>query len=61
MDYQKPTLILIGNEGAGLSQDLIDLADLEVTIPIDGNTESLNAAIAASIILFEGRRQRLIP
>ena len=61
VDYQKPTLILIGNEGAGLSQDLIDLADLEVTIPIDDNTESLNAAIAASIILFEGRRQRLIP
>ncbi|NJN24154.1 MAG: RNA methyltransferase, partial [Acaryochloridaceae cyanobacterium RL_2_7] len=60
VDYQKPTLILIGNEGAGLSAELLAIADLDVTIPIDGYTESLNAAIAASIILFEGRRQRLI-
>lgn len=58
LDYQKPTLILIGNEGAGLSQELMDLADQQVTIPIDPGTESLNAAIAASILLFEGCRQK---
>lgn len=58
LDYQKPTLLLIGNEGAGLSPDLIALADHQVKIPIDEGTESLNAAIAASILLFEGCRQR---
>jgi len=58
VDYHRPTLILIGNEGAGLSQDLIDLADHRVKIPMVAGTESLNAAIAASILLFEGCRQR---
>ena len=61
LDYQKPTLILVGNEGAGLSDVLIELADTAVTIPIDEGTESLNAAIAASILLFEGQRQRFVP
>lgn len=60
VDYQKPTLILIGNEGAGLSQALIELANQQVKIPMDAGTESLNAAIAASIFLFEGCRQRAI-
>ncbi|MEM9135974.1 MAG: RNA methyltransferase [Cyanobacteria bacterium P01_F01_bin.42] len=58
LDYRQPSLILIGNEGKGLSKELIELADIQINIPVAAGTESLNAAIAASIILFEGQRQR---
>lgn len=57
-DLQKPTLILLGNEGAGLSPELIALADQHVTIPIAEGVESLNVAIAAALILYEAKRQR---
>ncbi len=58
VDYCQPTLILIGNEGAGLSQPVLDLADHQVNIPIAPGVESLNAAIAAALLLYEVRRQR---
>ncbi len=50
--------ILIGNEGAGLSPDLLELADSRITIPCAGPVESLNAGVAASVILYEAHRQR---
>ncbi|GBF80557.1 TrmH family RNA methyltransferase [Aphanothece sacrum] len=58
LDLTQPTLILLGNEGAGLSQDLINLADETVTIPLGKGVESLNVAIAAALILYEAKRQR---
>ncbi|NBD14958.1 MAG: RNA methyltransferase [Cyanobacteria bacterium] len=58
VDFQQPTLILLGNEGAGLSSDLTSLADEWVKIPLEGGVESLNAAIAASLLLYEAKRQR---
>ncbi len=58
VEYWKPTLILIGNEGAGLSKPVLDLADHQVNIPIDPGVESLNAAIAAALLLYEVQRQR---
>ena len=58
IDFRGPAAILIGNEGRGLSADLIDAADQRVTIPCPGSVESLNAAIAASILLYEASRQR---
>ena len=58
VDLRQPTLILLGNEGAGLSSELIDLASLRVKIPISPGVESLNAAIAAALILYEAQRQR---
>jgi TrmH family RNA methyltransferase len=61
VDYHPPTLILIGNEGAGLSALLLGLADHQVSIPIAAGVESLNAAIAAALILYEVRRQRSCP
>ncbi|NCJ05584.1 RNA methyltransferase [Synechococcales cyanobacterium C] len=61
LDLTKPTLILIGNEGAGLSPALSELADQTVQIPLLGGVESLNAAIAAAVILYEVRRQRRNP
>ena len=49
--------LMIGNEGAGLSPELSSLADFAVTIPMPGKMESLNAAAAAAICLFERVRQ----
>lgn len=58
LDLRSPTLILLGNEGAGLSSRLIRLADQQVTIPLRQGVESLNVAIAAAVILYEAQRQR---
>jgi TrmH family RNA methyltransferase len=54
----QPCALMIGNEGAGLSEELIALADVRVTIPTPGRVESLNAAIAGSLLLYEASRQR---
>jgi len=53
--------LAIGNEGAGLSAPLADMSDLRVTIPMPGGTESLNAAVAAAICLYECVRRRAVP
>jgi TrmH family RNA methyltransferase len=57
-DLTGPTAVLIGGEGGGLPQDLIDLSDERVSIPMEPSVESLNAAVAAALILYEARRQR---
>ncbi|WP_103105770.1 TrmH family RNA methyltransferase [Brevibacillus reuszeri] len=57
-DYSKRTAIVIGNEGRGVSQALMDEADQFVHIPIYGQAESLNAAVAAGIFVFEAQRNR---
>ena len=57
-DFTKPTLVVMGNEGAGLSPEIADLADVPVRIPLARGVESLNVAIAAAIILYEVQRQR---
>jgi TrmH family RNA methyltransferase len=58
LDLTRPIALLIGNEGAGLSDSLIEQADERITIPFPGPVESLNAAIAGSILLYEAARQR---
>ena len=57
-DYQAPCGFLIGNEGSGLSCEITALADARIRIPMEGEVESLNAAVAASVLLFETARQR---
>lgn len=52
------TAFLIGNEGNGLSRETADLADSYLKIPMEGQVESLNAAIAASLLMYEAHRQR---
>jgi TrmH family RNA methyltransferase len=54
-DFDGPCAILIGNEGAGLSKRALELADEHVLIPT--GVESLNAAVAGSILLYEAMRQ----
>ena len=58
-DLARPTVILLGNEGAGLSEQLAALADCAVTIPQAVGVESLNVAISGALLLYEARRQRL--
>ena len=53
--YSDKTAIIIGNESRGLSGKISCLADKGVRIPMYGKTESLNAAVAASILMFESR------
>ena len=57
-DYRGGTAILIGNEGNGLRDEVSEKADIWVRIPMEGQVESLNAAIAASVLMFEVARQR---
>ena len=57
-DYRTGTAILIGNEGNGLRDEVSNKADIWVRIPMEGQVESLNAAIAASVLMFEVARQR---
>ena len=60
-DLRRPVALLIGNEGAGLPEDWIAAADARVMIPCPGPVESLNAAVAGSVLLYEAMRQRLRP
>lgn len=60
-ELTQPCALMIGNEGAGLAADLLNLADARISIPMPGRVESLNAAIAGSLLLYEASRQRQIP
>lgn len=57
-DYTKGTAFLIGNEANGLSKETVALADKRIIIPMEGKVESLNASIAASVLMYEAHRQR---
>ena len=59
VDWCKPSLILLGNEGAGLSTDLAALADIQVKIPLSPGVESLNVGVTAALMLYEAHRQRI--
>jgi TrmH family RNA methyltransferase len=58
-DLTGPIAFLIGGEGAGLSDDLIQTADQRITIPMHAPVESLNAAVSAAVVLYEAHRQRM--
>ena len=57
-DYTGACGFLIGNEGNGLSDTIANLADTYIKIPMEGQVESLNAAISASLLMYEANRQR---
>lgn len=57
-DFSAACALMIGNEGAGLTAEWMEMADSRVTIPCPGPVESLNAAIAGSLLLYEASRQR---
>ena len=51
--YSDRSAILVGNEARGLSDEVADLADTYVLIPMQGKVESLNAAVAAALMMYE--------
>ncbi|MEO8077597.1 MAG: RNA methyltransferase [Acidobacteriota bacterium] len=57
-DLRGSMAILLGGEGAGLSQDLIEMADERLSIPMEAPVESLNVAVAAALTVYEAARQR---
>ncbi len=61
LSYRKGCVFMIGNEANGLSSGLMEKADCAVHIPMEGRVESLNAAMAASILMYESYRQMRNP
>lgn len=59
MDWTGACAVMIGNEGAGLGSEWMKMSDARVTIPCPGPVESLNAAVAGSLLLYEASRQRV--
>lgn len=57
-DYTKSTAFLIGNEANGLKDETADQADCYIKIPMKGQVESLNAAVASSILMYEAAKQK---
>ncbi|MBK5242192.1 RNA methyltransferase [Clostridium sp.] len=58
IDLKGKVIISVGNEGNGISEDVYALSDLKIKIPMPGGAESLNAAVAASIMIYEVVRQK---
>lgn len=58
LDLTPPTVLLLGGEGPGLPAELVAASDARLSIPMRGGIESLNAAVAAALMLYEAQRQR---
>lgn len=57
--YRGGSAFLIGNEGNGLREETAGMADTYIRIPMEGRVESLNAAVAAAVLMYEAQRQRM--
>lgn len=57
-DFTHPTLLIIGNEAEGATEKAFEYSDYRISIPMPGKFESLNAAVAAGVLMFEVVRQR---
>ena len=57
-NWLEPTMVIFGNEANGVSDDLLEMSDARIRIPLRSPVESLNVAAAAAVILFEAARQR---
>ncbi len=55
-DLCKDIALVIGNEGNGVSEELLEMADVKIRIPMAGRLESLNASVAAGILMYEAQR-----
>ena len=55
-DYSRPMLFIVGNEAYGLPDEVLNLADSVVSIPMKGDKNSINVAVAAGIVIFEALR-----
>ncbi len=59
-DYNMPLCLIMGNEGEGISNEILGFCDDKVRIPMQGKIESLNVSVASGIVLFEAVKQRLL-
>lgn len=59
VDYTGPIAIVFGNEKMGVSEEVLELADIKIKIPMFGMVQSLNVSVSAGVILYEAARQRL--
>ncbi|MDD6043477.1 MAG: RNA methyltransferase [Eubacteriaceae bacterium] len=57
-DLSENVALVIGNEGNGVSGELMNMADVKIKIPMQGRLESLNASIAAGILMYEAQRKK---
>ena len=57
-DYTKPSAVVVGNEANGISREVQESLSGRIHIPMEGSVESLNAAVAAAVVLYEASRQR---
>ncbi len=58
VDYTRPTIIVVGNEMSGVGEDIVNLSDYKVIIPMYGMVQSLNVSVATAVVLYEAQRQR---
>ena len=60
IDFTAACAVMVGNEGSGLASEWIEMCDAMAMIPCPGPVESLNASVAASVLLYEAARQRSV-
>ncbi|NIS39138.1 tRNA methyltransferase [Candidatus Saccharibacteria bacterium] len=60
VDWTKPSAVIMGNEHLGVSDEVLQIADASVYIPMFGMIESLNVSVATAVILYEACRQRML-
>ncbi len=58
VDYTKPTVIVVGNELKGVSEEVLKVSNRKIVIPMVGMARSLNVSVATAVILYEAQRQR---
>lgn len=59
VDMTGPVAVIMGSEGKGISQSMLELADEHVAIPMSGEITSLNVSVASAVLMYEAVRQRL--
>jgi 23S rRNA (guanosine2251-2'-O)-methyltransferase len=61
VDWSGRAVLVLGSEGSGLRPRVADACDELISIPVAGRIDSLNASVAAAVIVFEARRQQTAP
>lgn len=59
-DFTQKTAIIVGNERYGVSENVADISDYNLYIPMEGMIRSLNVSVATAVILYEAYRQRMV-
>lgn len=60
VDFKKPTAVIMGSEGKGVSKALLKMSDSQAKLPILGKTDSLNVSVACALFLYEAVRQKTV-